>query len=207
MIIAVTGGIGAGKSTVLGFFAEFGARVADADEIAHSCYRRGRPSYDAMVRRWGSGILASDGEICRKAVAGIVFHEQKELDWLNELIHPMVLEELDRLSAVGSGVFFCAVPLLYEFGWERRMDSVVVVWCPADVQLSRLRLRGWSDDEIRRRLSTQLSMDEKLSRGDYGIINDCTLEELAAQCRSVMDAIVGKASEANRSRNGSGTPS
>lgn len=194
MMLAVTGGIGAGKSTVLRMFAGLGARVADADEIAHLQYRQGQPSHQAMVERWGERILDGTGEIDRRVVAAIVFQDKKELDWLNKLIHPCVWREVERLTADGEGPLFCAIPLLYEFGWENRVDAVISVWCPPDVQLARLRQRGWTEEEIRRRLATQISMDEKLSRGDYGIINDCTLEELAAQCRAVMDAVVEKAS-------------
>ena len=195
MMLAVTGGIGAGKSTVLNLFAGFGARVADADDVAHSLYRQGMPAYQQIVGRWGREILDADGEINRMAVASIVFQRKEELDWLNSLIHPLVWQEVEKLSTNGKGPLFCAIPLLYEFGWENRVDAVISVWCPPDVQRTRLLQRGWTEAEIRRRLATQISMDEKLSRGDYGIINDCTLEELAAQCRKVMDAIVEKASE------------
>ncbi len=196
MMLAITGGIGAGKSTVLRMFAGFGARIADADDLAHSAYRQGLPSYQAMVARWGRGILDASGEIDRRKVAAIVFCKKEELNWLNVQVHPFVWQELENLSAEREkGPLFCAIPLLYEFGWEDKVDAVISVWCPPEVQRERLLQRGWTDEEIRRRLATQISMDEKLSRGDYGIINDCTLEELAAQCRAVMDAVVEKVSQ------------
>ena len=188
-LIAVTGGIGAGKTTLLRFFAEAGGRIADADDVAHDVYLPGKPAHAAMVSRWGETILSNDGQIARAEVAKRVFGQAEELAWLNNLVHPLIRQELLRLSQEPGPHLFCAIPLLYETHWEPDCAKVVSAWCPADVQLQRLRARGWSDEEIQRRLATQLSMDEKLRRADYGILTNCTWECLREQCQRTYSSI------------------
>ncbi len=188
-LIAVTGGIGAGKTTLMHQFRSLGEATADADDIAHGLYEPGREAYAAMLSRWGEGILAADGMINRGRVAEIVFSDKGELSWLNGLMHPLVRREIELLSE--GRRLFCAIPLLYESGWEDSCDAVVAAWCPAEVQYSRLRARGWDDREIKRRLNSQISMDEKMSRADYAVITDCSWECLALQCRYLLSAAVG----------------
>ena len=184
-LIAVTGGIGAGKTTLMHKFLALGQSTADADDIAHNLYEPGREAYLRMVERWGKGILLDDGRISRSVVAGIVFTRHSELEWLNALLHPLARREIHELSR--GKTLFCAIPLLYEGGWEKDCDAVVAVWCPKDVQYSRLRQRGWNDNEIRRRLESQISMDEKMVRADYAIITDCDWDCLERQCRYLLD--------------------
>ena len=188
--IAVTGGIGAGKTTSMRFFAEAGARVADADEVAHSLYLPGQPAYDAMVTRWGTRILTAEGEISRPAVAARVFGTPAELTWLNDLVHPLVRSEIQRLARLDEKPLFCAIPLLYETGWERDFAKVVAVWCPPEVQRQRLLARHWSEQEISRRLAAQLSMDEKLRRADFGVMTHCSWECLREQCRKIYQTLI-----------------
>lgn len=186
-LIAVTGGIGCGKTTVLGCFQKQGCLTLDADELAHEMYLPGTEAWRQMTDRWGKGILAADGSVDRKAVARIVFSEQRELAWLNQLLHPLLREEIQRRGRQNQGVFtFCAVPLLYELGWLDGFDAVVATWCPREVQRERLRQRGWSDDEIDARLRTQLAAEEKLERADYGIVTSCTWESLDEQCAELL---------------------
>lgn len=186
-LIAVTGGIGAGKTTLMHQFLALGQSTADADDIAHNLYEPKREAYLRMVERWGKGILLDDGRISRAAVAGIVFTRHSELEWLNALLHPLARREIRELSR--GKTLFCAIPLLYEGGWEKDCDAVVAVWCPKDVQYSRLRQRGWDDNEIRRRLESQISMDEKMTRADYAVITDCDWDCLARQCRYLLGAL------------------
>lgn len=187
MLVGITGGIGMGKTTVLKDFRELGADVLDADEIAHGLYEPGGLAYEALVSHWGaSEILDVVGRIDRKLVGAKVFGDAQELSWLNGVMHPLIRSEIKRL-ADGSrcGVVYCAVPLLYESGWVSDFGKVVSVWCCADSQQERLLKRGWSEEEIRRRVGSQLSADEKLRRSDYGIITDCSWEMLRSQCASV----------------------
>ena len=172
------------------FFAKAGARVADADEVAHALYLPGQPAYNAMVAHWGTEILTADGEISRPAVAARVFAHSAERAWLNELVHPLVRMEIQRRAGLEESPLFCAIPLLYETGWERDFAKVVAVWCPPEVQHQRLLARSWSEKEISQRLTTQLSMDEKLRRADFGVITHCSWECLREQCLRIYRTLV-----------------
>lgn len=189
-LIAVTGGIGAGKTTLVGQFKALGACVADADALAHDVYLPGKYAYNKIVEKWGEIILDGHGRIDRKAVAEIVFSDTSELNWLNNLVHPCVRREiLDLASDCGEKPLFCAIPLLFESDWREDCKAVIAAWCPPDVQLQRLKNRGWSDDEITKRLGSQISMDEKMLRADYCVVTSCTWDCLGKQCKSLMEQL------------------
>lgn len=189
MLIGVTGGIGMGKSTVLRDFGSFGASVLDADDIAHSLYEPGREAYEAMVARWGTGVLDEAGRMHRQRVGERVFGDARELQWLNELLHPLIRGEMRRLAGGPREPVYVAVPLLYESGWVEDFACVVAVWCPAEVQHRRLLARGWSEEEITRRLGKQLSADEKLRRADYAVLTDCDWGLMREQCALIHSRI------------------
>jgi dephospho-CoA kinase len=125
----------------------------------------------------------------RAAIAEIVFADSSELSWLNGVIHPMVQERIGRRAAELEGVLYCGVPLLFEAGWERHMWKTVSVWCDSRTQAERLRRRGWNRREIERRLACQIGMDEKLKRGDYGIVNNGSWEHVREQCRLLRERL------------------
>jgi len=181
-LIAITGGIGAGKSTIAARFKALGAEVLDADQLAHDLYRPPSPSWSAMVRRWGSGIVSPDGSIDRRKVAEIVFSSRQDLSWLNCLLHPQIKESIRNHSAATPGLWFCAIPLLFESGWQDEAAAVIAAWCDRQTQQERLLARNWSPAHIEARLSEQLPMDEKLLRSDYGIISSCFRQNLFRQC-------------------------
>ena len=187
-LIALTGGIGSGKTTLALQFKELGAEMADADDIAHSVYMPGNKAYESIVGHWGLSILDADKMIDRKAVAEIVFQSDDELHWLNSVVHPFVRESIARLSE--HALLFCAIPLLDESGWRGDCAAVVCSWCPPDVQRERLHARGWDDREIRRRLEKQVSMDAKLKNADYGVITNCSWECLRKQCEIIYSEIL-----------------
>ena len=178
--MAVTGGIGAGKSEVVRAFARHGAEVLSSDEVVHRLLRDEPAVKAAVVERFGERVLGADGEIDRARVAEVVFADPGELRWLEELLHPRVIEELERwresLADGGHAPGICVVevPLLYEVGADRRFDAVVVVTAPPAVRAARL---GRSVAERERRL---LPDDEKLERADFAFVNDGTLDELDA---------------------------
>jgi dephospho-CoA kinase len=164
--------------------------VVDADDLVHRLYLPGSAVCGELVARWGAGILNPDGSVNRNAVAQRVFTDDRELDWLTGLVHPLVDRQLQDLSAACTGrAFYCGVPLLFENGWDTRVTHTVAVWCDGETQRTRLRLRGWTDAEIRARLARQMSMDDKLARAGYGLINTGSLEMLRQQCRLLHAAL------------------
>jgi dephospho-CoA kinase len=138
-----------------------------------------------LSERWGTKVTNPAGGIDRAAVADIVFAAADELEWLNQTIHPRVRQKIQEERQRPGPPLFCAVPLLYESGWERDWDRGAAGWGDPATQRERLRRRGWSDRQIAQRLERQLTMDEKLMRSDIGIINTGSPELLARQCRSV----------------------
>ena len=188
--VAVTGGIGAGKSELLHAFERQGAAVVSSDDIVHTLLRQDPDVKRAVVERFGEEVLGPDGEIDRSAVARIVFSSRRQLKWLEELLHPLVVatylrwrEQLAELDEPPE-VCITEVPLLYEVGGETRFDTVVAVTASPDVRASRKVLA------TDRRGSRLIPDDEKLRRADFAYVNEGTLDELDSFVGEVLDAIL-----------------
>jgi dephospho-CoA kinase len=183
--VAITGGIGAGKSTALASFRRHGAATVSSDEIVHHLLRR-EPVKQAIVQRMGNGVLSPDGEIDRGALGTVVFNDRDALQWLEELLHPLVAAEYlqwrDDLAALPDAPAVCVteVPLLYETGGDARFDKVVVITAPEKLRRAR------SDVALDGRDSRLLPDSEKVKRADYTFRNLGSLEELDAFVASVM---------------------
>ncbi|MBL8775460.1 MAG: dephospho-CoA kinase [Acidimicrobiales bacterium] len=188
ILVGLTGGIGAGKSTVSALLAERGAVVIDADAITHELQRAGTPVLAAIVERFGDGVLAADGELDRPALAAIVFNDADELAALNAIVHPAVGAEMaERMAAVAGTdhVVVLDVPLLVESG-RADMAGIVVVDVPPEVALDRLvHQRGVPEDDARARMGRQASREDRLAKADRVIDNSGTLDELEAQVDDV----------------------
>ena len=183
--VAITGGIGAGKSEALKAFARHGAATVSSDEIVHHLLRRPEVR-EAVVARMGHGIVSPDGEIDRGALATVVFNDREALAWLEELLHPLVSaeyllwrEQLVELPDAPS-VSVTEVPLLYETGGDARFDKVVVITAPS--KLRRARSEVAMDDREARLLPDA----EKVQRADFSFKNTGSLEELDAFVQSVL---------------------
>ena len=183
--VAITGGIGAGKSEALKAFARHGAATVSSDEIVHHLLRRPEVR-DAVVARMGNGVVSPAGEIDRGALASVVFNDRAALAWLEELLHPLVSAEYlqwrDQLAELpdAPSVSVTEVPLLYETGGDARFDKVVVITAPS--KLRRARSEVATDD----RESRLIPEPEKVRRADFSFKNIGSLEELDAFVRSVM---------------------
>jgi dephospho-CoA kinase len=185
--VAITGAIGAGKSAALEAFARHGAATISSDEIVHELLRNDPEVRGELVERFGSDVIGSDGAD-RKKIAGIVFNDQDQLDWLEKLLHPRVVEAGLAWRAEQEGraeLTVSEVPLLYETGADRRFDAVVVITAPDALR----RERRPRTDEREQRLVPD---EEKVARADYSYVNDGTLEELDAFVAGVIEKIAGK---------------
>jgi dephospho-CoA kinase len=192
LAVAITGGIGAGKSEALAAFARHGAATVSSDQIVHRLLREDADVHKAMVERFGEGILDQANQIDRRAVADIVFPDPEALDWLEGLLHPVVVreylewrEQLGRLPNPPA-VSVTEVPLLYEVGGQERFDAVVVVTAPAEVRAARSRVPS----ELRE--PRLIPDEEKAAIADYVYVNDGSLEELDAFVAGVMDDLVAR---------------
>jgi dephospho-CoA kinase len=183
--VAITGGIGAGKSEALRAFARHGAATVSSDEIVHHLLRRPEVR-DAVVARLGNGVVAPDGHVDRGAVGTVVFNDRAALEWLEQLLHPLVAAEYlrwrDQLAELPEPprVSVTEVPLLYETGGDSRFDKVVVITAPK--KLRRARSEVATDDRESRLMDDR----EKIARADYSFRNIGSLEELDAFVASVM---------------------
>jgi dephospho-CoA kinase len=183
--VAITGGIGAGKTEALRAFARHGAATVSSDEIVHHLLRRDDVK-DTIVEQLGLGILAPDGEIDRGALGTVVFNDRAALDWLEALLHPLVSSEYlqwrEDLAALPDAprVSVTEVPLLYETGGDQRFDKVVVITAPT--KLRRMRSDVATDDREARLIADR----EKIERADWSFKNMGSLDELDAFVKSVM---------------------
>jgi dephospho-CoA kinase len=185
LAVAITGGIGAGKSEALSAFARHGAATVSSDEIVHHLLRRDDVRH-ATVQQLGNGIVGPDGEIDRGALATVVFNDPDALRWLEEMLHPLVAAEYlqwrEDLAALPNPprVTVTEVPLLFESGGETRFDKVVVITAPKQLRRARSSV---ATDERESRLIPDV---DKVLRADYAYRNLGSLEELDAFVASVM---------------------
>ena len=176
--VAITGGIGAGKSEALAAFARHGAAVISSDEIVHRLLSDDRDVRAQLVERFGKAILDDEGEVDRGAIAEIVFADPEALEWLEGLLHPLVVQEYlswRELLAEGDDpppVTATEVPLLYEVGGEERFDVVVVVTAPTDVRAAR------TDVDTAEREPRLLPESIKVAQADFAYVNDGSIEKL-----------------------------
>lgn len=191
-LVGITGGICAGKSTVLQQFERRRQHVLDSDRIVHRLYNPGTPVTEALHARYGSNVASRTHGVNRQLLADRVFNSVTELQWLNHLIHPYVKREIHNAQRRLDDILFCAVPLLFEVKWDSFMDCTASVWCDQGTQMERIASRGWSRGELHRRQTVQLSMAEKLERADYGVINNSTMEILQLQLNQLLRRIARK---------------
>jgi dephospho-CoA kinase len=176
--VAITGGIGAGKSEALAAFARHAAATVSSDEIVHRLLRDDAEVREELLGRFGERILDDVGQVNRAAIAEIVFADPEALAWLEALLHPRVtreyLEWREQLAELPNPPAVCAteVPLLYEVGGQERFDVVVVVTAPADLRAKRTQVAA---GEREPRL---LPDTVKVAQADFAYVNDGSLEEL-----------------------------
>ena len=186
LAVAITGGIGAGKSTALECFRRHGAATVSSDEIVHHLLATDPEVKRALVERFGEEILGADGAPDRERIALRVFDDRDALDFLERLLHPRVSSEYmtwrEQLAALPNPPRVCVteVPLLYEVGAEERFDKVVVITAPR--KLREARRGGWKDEREARLVPER----EKVARADFSYVNTGTPDELDAWVADVM---------------------
>ncbi len=194
-LIGVTGSIGSGKSTVASLLAEKGAIVVDADKIAREVIEPGKPAWSQVVERFGEEILNPDRTINRRKLGNIVFGNPSELELLNSIIHPPVIEEIDGIveqaeKEFGDGkVVVIDAPLLIEVGLHKTCDLTVVVTADKDIRLGRLLSQGLSKKEAESRINAQEGKERLEREADVVIQNNDTLSELKEKVDSLWEQI------------------
>ncbi|HLS00455.1 MAG TPA: dephospho-CoA kinase [Beutenbergiaceae bacterium] len=204
--IALTGGIGSGKSTVADRLAELGAVIIDADELARVVVQPGRPALAEIVRRFGNDILTEAGELDRAKLAELVFADDAERVALNAIVHPAIREESTRLKdeALANdarSIIVEDIPLLVESGRACHYQGVMVVHASKQTRLQRLEQRGLPPSQAQARIDAQAREEQRLEVADWVVDNNSTIDALNTQVRQVWtqrlvpyrDALIGQA--------------
>jgi dephospho-CoA kinase len=187
VVIGLTGSFGTGKTTVAGMLRACGARVIDADTIGHGLLKKGTRVYTRIVRRFGSGVLAADKTIDRRALSAVVFASRTRLRQLNRIIHPEIIRIIKKeISKVRKGVVVLDAPLLIETGFHRQVDKLVVVTSSQGRQICRLQARApLSKAAIVRRIRSQIPLQDKIRVADFVIDNNGTRKDLRKQVTEI----------------------
>ena len=185
LVLGITGGIAAGKSTVSRLLAQRGAVVVSADQLARELVAPGRAALRRLVDCFGSAILLSDGQLDRAGLGALVFADADRRRQLEAILHPAIASlsrRRLRQAARQTPLVVYEAPLLYEVGAEKRVDRVLTVTVDSAVQLQRLQRRdGGTVEEARRKVAAQMSQAEKARRADYVIDNSADLAALQRQ--------------------------
>jgi len=185
--VALTGGIGSGKSLVGEILEELGALVIDSDQLAREVIERGSPGYEEVITAFGDSIL-SEGQIDRAKLAAVVFKEVDLRKKLESIIHPLVREAAEKLAKnLPSGAILVnQIPLLVESDGAKRFDYVVTVSADEDIRRERLRLRGLKDYEITERMAAQVADLDREKIANYILRNDGSIDELTRAVEALM---------------------
>ncbi len=175
--IGLTGGIASGKSTVAQRFSELGVPVIDADEAARAAVAPGESGLAEIVRRFGAGVLAENGELDRRALRDLIFSDSGARRDLEAILHPLIRARMERAAASAAGPYIVmAIPLLIEGGSRDRVDRILAVDVDEAVQLQRVMARdGGSLEQARAILASQASRSARLAAADDVILNTGTV--------------------------------
>jgi dephospho-CoA kinase len=191
--IGLTGGIASGKSTVAAMLREMGFAVLDADSLAHKLIEPAQAAYAEVLREFGPSILDANGGVDRGKLGAIVFADHWKLERLNGIVHPRVkaeiLRQFEEWSRNGKPAAFVEAALLVEAGYVKELDGLVVAWSRAEQQVARLRERGLSEEDARKRIAAQLPVDEKLKLATEKIDCSGSLEETRRQVKVLAEKL------------------
>ena len=195
LLVGLTGNIASGKTTVAQLLSERGATIIDADVLARRAVERGTKAFDAIVRRWGTSVLAPDGHLDRAALRRAVFGNSRELEALNDIVHPEVErlrnQRIEEARARGDRIVVCDIPLLFEKKMVDRFDRILLVDAPRPLRLERLVSdRGLRETEAMDMIAAQMPAELKIARADFVIDNGGTLTQLESRVAEIWASLV-----------------
>ncbi len=186
-VVGLTGGIGSGKTKVANLFSRQGIEIIDADEISRTLVKTGSPALEAIIKHFGSSITDAEGNLDRKQLRELVFADNAEKEWLENLLHPLVRQEIQRQVAASSSQYvIIVVPLLLESGNYSDVDRILVIDVPEDVQLERIKKRDGSSETLARSImDAQMKREERLESADDVISNNSGMDSLEKQVKNL----------------------
>ncbi|MGC7837560.1 dephospho-CoA kinase [Pseudomonas wayambapalatensis] len=182
-ILGLTGGIGSGKSAAAERFVELGVHLVDADQAARWVVEPGRPALASIVERFGAGVLLDDGTLDRSALRQQIFADPAQRRWLEQLLHPLIGQEIFSYLAKAESPYAVYVsPLLIESGQYQKTQRILVIDVPQEVQIARtLQRDNTSEEQVQAILKAQLAREERLRHADDVVVNDRDLPWLHQQ--------------------------
>lgn len=193
LLVALTGGIGSGKTMVGEFFAELGALVVDSDQLAREVVERGSKGFDLIVSEFGDEIL-KNGDLDRAALASLIFKDPKKRNKLEEITHPLIRQSFAKIvsSAGIDSIIINQIPLLVESKHDYKFDHVITISAPEKTRTERLLKRGLTLTQIDQRMKAQATDIQREAISDTVIVNDKTEQELLAQVENVWESLKNK---------------
>ena len=191
MKVGLTGGIGAGKSTVADLFSQKGAVVIRSDELARQVIEPQTPGFQQVIDRFGEDFVNSEGYIDRAKLAQIVFQDDAALKDLENIIHPLVRSKTNQIidQHTSETIIVNEIPLLLEKKMESLFDFLVIVISSEKNRLERLSQRGLTTEQATARMSKQVSDDERKAAADFLIVNDGNLDQLEADVEKIWQTL------------------
>jgi dephospho-CoA kinase len=193
--VAITGGIACGKSLFSAYFQQTGVEILDADDVVHALQASGGEAVEPIRARFGNQVVAADGSVDRATLGRIVFSDTTARKALNEIVHPMVREMIQRWMKRpgGCAIKAAVIPLLFEVGWEEDWDLIICVQSDTQTQIDRLmRFRGLSAEQARQRLDAQMPIAEKAARAHLTVNNNAGEEKLASEAKRIYRLLMEK---------------
>jgi len=178
-IVGITGLIASGKSTLSSYLKSQGYKIVDADAISRDITKKDRIGYAKIIEEFGRDILSLNGEIDRVKLSNIVFNDKNSLKKLNDTLHPLIFQEIDRQLDLykDEKILFLDAPLLFEAKLDKKCDEVILVFCDEEVQISRIQKRDNKDyDSAKKIIDSQIAKEFKIEKSDYIIDNNCEIE-------------------------------
>ena len=193
LIVALTGGIGSGKTMVGEIFAELGALVVDSDQLAREVVERGSKGFDLIVIEFGDEIL-KNGDLDRAALASLIFKDPKKRARLEEITHPLIRQSFAKIvsSAGSDSIIINQIPLLVESKHDYKFDHVITISAPEKIRTERLLKRGLALTQIEQRMKAQATDTQREVISDTVIVNDKSEQELLAQVEKVWESLNNK---------------
>lgn len=196
ILVGLTGGVATGKSTVAAMFKQCGAVIIDADLLAREVVTPGKPAWKEIVNTFGTSVLNPDRTINRRALGTIIFRRPAKRQALEGIIHPRVAREQKRLTREAArnnpnAVVIYDVPLLFEAGIDKRVDTILIVTADRETQIARLKTRnGLSRTEAIRRIKSQMPLSKKIRLADYVIDGTLPLSQLRKQTAHLFKRLI-----------------
>ena len=193
LVVALTGGIGSGKSTVGQIFAQLGATVIDSDQLARDVIERGSIGFNEVVAKFGDGIL-KNGEIDRQILASLIFKDPAKRSELEQITHPLIRKAFAKVvsSASPESIIINQIPLLVESNHDYKFDHIITVSASESIRSERLIKRGLTNEQIKQRMQAQATDQMREDIADSVVVNEKSEQEITDQVEKIWEQLLSK---------------